>query len=66
MSLLTGQEMHRHQWQEFPIDNDVIQQVEELAYNDDQPIIKKHTPLFEWSLSIPIQPTHTDNTNTTK
>ena len=49
MSLHTGRELHTNEWDELPIDEEVIARVEELAENEGQPELPDQYPLFEWS-----------------
>ena len=48
MSLYTGKRIHAYDWTELPVDDDVIERVEELAINEKQPDIINNMPLFEW------------------
>ena len=50
MSLYTGKKIHSYDWVETPIDEDVISRVEELAQSEEQPVIAKNMPLFEWAI----------------
>ena len=49
MSLYTGRELHSNQWEELPTDDDVIEMVENLAKNEEQPLLPDKYPMFEWS-----------------
>ena len=54
MSLYTGKRLHSYQWDELPIDDDVISRVEELAMKEDAPVMADGYPMFEWSPGVPI------------
>ena len=54
MSLATGARISRHQWTEVPITQDVINRVEELAAEQEQPIINGEL-VFEWAPNVPIE-----------
>lgn len=54
MSLYTGKRLHSFKWQELPIDQDVIDRVEQLAKMEGQPIMPGNFPLFEWSPGVTI------------
>ena len=46
MSLRTCKKLHRYIWTELPIMNEVIEQVEQLGEQDDEPLMM-HGPYFE-------------------
>ena len=48
MSLETGKKLHGYRWQELPMDDWVINRVEELAKKEGQPKLIDKTPIFEW------------------
>ena len=54
MSLYTGKRIHSYDWDEVPIDEDVIARVETLAEEEGQPLIINKMPLFEWTTGTPI------------
>ena len=49
MSLFTGRELHSNNWDELPIDEEVIAKVEQMAKDQDQPFLPDKYPMFEWS-----------------
>ena len=55
MSLRTGHEIHSNNWDELPLDEWAIQQVEKLAEQEGQPLIPDKSPLFEWAPGVPIE-----------
>ena len=48
MSLHTEKRIHRFQWDEIPIDKHVIERVEELSEEQNQPLMHRGKPCFEW------------------
>ena len=54
MSLETGEKLHCHRWSEEPIDDYIINRVEELAEAEDQPVMPDGYPIFEWAPGIPM------------
>ena len=48
MSLSTGRHIHEYQWKEIPIDDYVLDHVEESAEEEDQPVMTNGYPIFEW------------------
>ena len=54
MSLETGERLHCHIWTEEPIDDYIINRVDELDVAEDQPIMTNGYPIFEWAPGIPI------------
>ena len=54
MSLHTGKRIHGYHWKELPVDEYVIERVESLAKNEDQPIMHNGYPHFEWAPNLPI------------
>ena len=54
LSLTTGARISRQQWTELPITQDVINRVEELAEQQEQPIINGEL-VFEWAPNVPIE-----------
>jgi len=54
MSLYTGKRLHSYEWEELPIDNEVIARVEQLASEEDAPLMADGYPMFEWAPGVPI------------
>ena len=48
MSLKTGHKLHRYNWIELPISDDVIDRVEQLVEDQGQPLMD-NGPIFEWN-----------------
>jgi hypothetical protein len=61
MSLATGKQILAYGWNELPIDEDVIARVEELAMNEEQPVLVNRVPLFEWAPREEITDVHEDD-----
>jgi hypothetical protein len=56
MSLTTGRRVSRQQWDVLPMPDGVIAAVENMALEEDQPLIGgRGAPFFEWSPGIPIE-----------
>ena len=55
MSLHSGKRIHGFQWDELPIDEHVIERVEALAEEQDQPLMHRGKPCFEWSPGVEIE-----------
>ena len=51
MSLYTGKRVHLYIWEELPIDDGVIQRVEQLAELEKQPVLVDANP-FYWSPGV--------------
>ena len=49
MLLHSGRKIHAFSWEELPVHDDVIQRVEELATDEQQPELQNKSPLFEWN-----------------
>ena len=49
MSLYSGRRIHGYKWEALPIDEHVIARVEQLAKEEDQPIMNRGMPCFEWA-----------------
>jgi hypothetical protein len=49
MSLYSGKRLHSYEWKELPIDDDVINRVEELANREDDPTMINGYPVFTWA-----------------
>ena len=54
MSLYSGKKIHAYEWNELPINDEVIAQVESLAAKEKQPKIIDKAPLFEWNTGVEI------------
>ena len=54
MSLCTGKRLHSYEWDELPIDEEVIARVEELATEKDAPLMDDGYPMLEWAPGVPI------------
>jgi hypothetical protein len=54
MSLYTGKRLHSYEWDELPIDDEVIKRVEGLGIDEDAPLMADGYPMFEWAPGIPI------------
>ena len=48
MSLYTGKQLHSYIWEELPISEEVIERVELMAQEEEQPLHDNSHPLFEW------------------
>ena len=55
MSLYTGMRIHSYIWEELPIDDGVIQRVEQLAEIEKNPVLIDTNPFFEWAPEISIE-----------
>ena len=55
MSLHSGKRIHGYKWTELSIDKHVIERVEQLAAKEDQPIMHRRMPCFEWAPGIEIE-----------
>ena len=55
MSLYSGKRIHGYKWKELPIDEHVIQRVEQLDENEKQPVMHRGMPCFEWAPGIEIE-----------
>jgi hypothetical protein len=55
MSLVTGRRLSRHQFDELPMPDGVIELVEDMASAENQPIMEAGAPIFEWTPGIVIQ-----------
>ena len=47
MSLYSGKRLHSYIGEELPIDQDVIDRVEQLAREEKQPVLDNNQPLLE-------------------
>ncbi len=54
MSLITKRKFSAHDWDELPIDDEVINLVETMAKDEGRPKMINNKPLFEWSPGVPI------------
>ena len=52
MSLYTGKCLHRYQWTEIPIDDDVITQVSDLPEGENERKMTDNYPMFEWAPGV--------------
>ena len=64
MSLNSGKRINSYNWNQLPIPDDVIQRVEQLANDENQPYLDDKTPMFEWAPGIPVTFETANNTNT--
>jgi hypothetical protein len=55
LSLTTGRNLSRQQWNELPIPNEVVATVGRIAQTDNQLLIGHGVPLFQWSPGVPIK-----------
>ena len=49
MSLWSGRKIHAYEWEELPIDEEIIDKVKELALKEKQPKLVDGLPIFEWN-----------------
>ena len=54
MSLYSGKRIHGYKWKTLPIDENVIARVEQMAEKEEQPIMNKGMPCFEWAPGMQI------------
>ena len=54
MSVYSGKRVHGYKWDEFPVDDYVVERVESLAEEEKQPTMHKGMPSFEWSPGIDV------------
>ena len=54
MSIHTGRRIHGYKWEELPIDEYVIERVEALAKEEDQPITNRGISCFEWAPDVEV------------
>ena len=64
MNLYTGKRLHSYAWEELPIDDDVIEQVEYLARQEKAPVMTDGYPQFEWMPGVPINDENVDTDET--
>ena len=50
MSLITGKRLHAFKWTELPINEEVIERIDDLARKENQPILSNGTVLIEWNI----------------
>ena len=55
MSLYSGERIHGYNWDDLPIDEAVIEWVEQLASDENQPFNDDNIPFFEWLPGIKIE-----------
>ena len=63
MSLHSGKRIHSYKWDVLPIEKFVIERVEELAKDKEQPEIHNGYPIFEWAPGDPVIDVFDKNTN---
>ena len=61
ISLETGKRIHSKQWDVLPISNNVIDTVNDLGNEQQQPTLKHRVPLFEWAPGIEIDVPNDDD-----
>jgi hypothetical protein len=65
MLLYSGKRLHSYEWKELPIDDDVVNRVEELAITEDAPTMINKYPVFIWARRnldlLNIEPDEDDN-----
>ena len=49
MSLYSSKRIHRYKWEVLPIDEHIIARVEQLAEDEEQPIMNQGMSCFEWT-----------------
>ena len=54
ISLYKVKRIHLYLWIEFPIDDNIIERLEQLAIMEKQSLHLDNHPIFEWSPGIPI------------
>jgi len=52
MSLYSGKRNYSYEWKELPIDEDVMDRVEEIATNEEATEMKRGYPIFTWKHRI--------------
>ena len=50
----SGRRIHGYKWDEFPVDDYVIERVESLAEEEKQPLMYNGMPSFEWASGIDV------------
>ena len=64
MSLHSGKQINIYEWQELPIDDDVINRVEEIAEEQNAAMMTDGYPMFEWMPGVQIDDENdTENEN---
>ena len=48
MSLYSSKRLHSYNWQDLPIDKDMIDRVQQLAKEEGAPIMETALPIFTW------------------
>ena len=48
MSLITGKKLHAFKWVELPINEEVIERINDLAQKEKQHILSNGTIMVEW------------------
>ena len=54
IGLYSGKQIHRYKWEKLPIDEYVIARVEDLAAEEEQPIMYNSMPSFEWTPGVTV------------
>ena len=55
MSIYSGRRIHAYTWERLPINEHIIARVEQLAEAEEQPIINRGIPCFEWTPGAEIE-----------
>jgi hypothetical protein len=55
LSLVTGIKLSRQQWDPLPMPDGVMETVERMAEDEDQPLIAHGAPFFEWRPGVAIE-----------
>ena len=64
MSLYSGRRIHAYDWDEVPINRDMIDRVDELAIAEKQPKLVDGLPIFKWNAShIPLDDVNVSDTD---
>ena len=61
MSLNSGKQLHTYHWQELLIPDFVVDRINELREEQEQPKMTNGYPIFEWSPGIPIEDNDKDH-----
>jgi hypothetical protein len=54
LSCATGRMLSRQQWDILPMPNGVMEAVENMVQDEQQPLVGHRAPLFEWTPGVPI------------
>ena len=63
MSLHSGKQIHSKKWTELPIDQEVIDRVEEIGADEGQPEMPLGQPIFEWTPGTNFEDDEYENDN---